>query len=46
MKVVQKTLPHSSITITADTYTSVLPQVAYAAAVAAAAPVSRTAASN
>jgi integrase len=32
MKVVQETLRHSSITITSDTYTSVLPEVAYAAA--------------
>jgi integrase len=36
MKVVQEMLGHSSITITADTYTSVLPQVARAAAQAAA----------
>lgn len=36
MKVVQEMLGHSSITITSDTYTSVLPQVARAAAQAAA----------
>lgn len=36
MKTVQAMLRHSSITITADTYTSVLPQVARAAAEAAA----------
>jgi integrase len=36
MKVVQEMLGHSSITITADTYTSVLPQVPRAAAQAAA----------
>jgi len=42
LKVVQETLRHSSITITADTYTSVLPQVAFAAAEAAAALVPRT----
>jgi len=41
MKVVQATLRHSSITITADTYTSVLPEVAYAAAEATAALVPR-----
>jgi site-specific recombinase XerD len=43
LKVVQETLRHSSITITADTYTSVLPQVAYAAAEAAVALVPRNA---
>jgi integrase len=43
LKVVQETLRHSSITITADTYTSVLPQVAYAAAEATAALVPRNA---
>jgi integrase len=42
LKVVQETLRHSSITITADTYTSVLPQVAFAAAEATAALVPRT----
>jgi integrase len=36
MKVVQEMLGHSSITITADTYTSVLPEIARAAAQAAA----------
>lgn len=36
MKVVQEMLGHSSITITSDTYTSVLPQVARAAAQSAA----------
>lgn len=36
LKVVQETLGHSSIAITADTYTSVLPQVARAAAQSAA----------
>ena len=36
LKVVQEMLGHSSITITADTYTSVLPQVARAAAQSAA----------
>ena len=41
MKVVQAMLRHSTITITADTYTSVLPEVAYAAAEAAAALVPR-----
>ena len=41
MKVVQEMLGHSSITITADTYTSVLPQVARAAAQAAAPTVYR-----
>lgn len=43
MKVVQEMLGHSSITITADTYTSVLPQVARAAAQAAADLVPRAA---
>jgi integrase len=41
IKVVQAMLGHSSITLTADTYTSVLPQVARAAAEAAAAVVPR-----
>lgn len=41
MKVVQEMLGHSSITITSDTYTSVLPQVARAAAQAAADLVTR-----
>jgi integrase len=41
LKVVQEMLGHSSITITADTYTSVLPQVAHAAAESAAALVPR-----
>lgn len=45
LKVVQETLRHSSITITADTYTNVLPQVAYAAAEATAALVPRAPAS-
>ena len=36
MKVVQDILGHSSITITSDTYTSVLPQVARSAAEATA----------
>jgi len=36
LKIVQELLGHSSITITADTYTSVLPEVARAAAEAAA----------
>jgi integrase len=36
MKVVQETLGHSSLTLTSDTYTSVLPQVALAAAEATA----------
>jgi len=36
MKVVREMLGHSSITITSDTYTSVLPEVARAAAQAAA----------
>lgn len=36
MKVVQEMLGHSSITVTSDTYTSVLPQVARAAAQATA----------
>jgi integrase len=44
LKVVQEMLGHSSITITADTYTSVLPQVARAAAQAAADLVPRRAA--
>ena len=35
MKVVQEMLGHSSITLTSDTYTSVLPEVARAAAEAA-----------
>lgn len=43
MKVVQETLGHSSSVLTADTYTSVFPQVAAAAAEAAAALVPRTA---
>jgi site-specific recombinase XerD len=32
LKVVQEMLGHSSIVLTADTYTSVLPEVAHAAA--------------
>jgi hypothetical protein len=36
MKTIQETLGHSSITITADTYASVLPEVSRAAAEAAA----------
>lgn len=43
MKVVQEMLGHSSITITADTYTSVLPQVARAAAQSAATLIPRRA---
>jgi integrase len=43
LKVVQETLGHSSITLTSDTYTSVYPAVAAAAADAAAALVPRTA---
>lgn len=42
MKVVQEMLGHSSITITSDIYTSVLPQVARDAAEAAARLVPRT----
>jgi integrase len=41
MKVVQRMLRHSSITVTADTYTTVLPQVAFAAAEATAAIIPR-----
>jgi Phage integrase family len=41
LKVVQETLGHSSITLTSDTYTSVYPAVAAAAADAAAALVPR-----
>ena len=41
LKVVQETLGHSSITLTSDTYTSVYPAVAAAAADAAAAMVPR-----
>jgi integrase len=37
MKVVQHMLRHSSVTVTSDIYTSVLPQVAFAAAEATAA---------
>lgn len=43
LKVVQEMLGHASIAITADTYTSVLPEVARAAAEAAAALVPRAA---
>jgi integrase len=43
LKVVQETLGHSSITLTSDTYTSVYPAVAAAAADAAAALVPRAA---
>jgi integrase len=43
LKVVQETLGHSSITLTSDTYTSVYPAVASAAADAAAALVPRAA---
>ncbi|GAA3738031.1 tyrosine-type recombinase/integrase [Spinactinospora alkalitolerans] len=43
MKVVQAMLRHSSITITSDTYTSVLPEVAHEAAEASAALVPRAA---
>ena len=43
MKVVQETLGHSSSAITSDTYTSVFPKVAAAAAEAAAALVPRQA---
>jgi len=46
MKVVSHMLRHSSITITADTYTSVLPSTARAAAEAAAAIVPRRATSS
>ena len=42
MKVVQETLGHSSVVLTANTYTSVYPEVATAAAEAAAAIVPRT----
>lgn len=42
MKVVQAMLRHSSITITSDTYTSVLPDVARAAAEATAKIIPRT----
>ena len=41
MKVVQRMLRHSSITVTSDTYTIVLPQVAFAAAEATAAIIPR-----
>ncbi len=41
MKVVQRMLRHSSITVTANTYTTVLPQVAFAAAEATAAIIPR-----
>ncbi|MYW90800.1 site-specific integrase [Amycolatopsis rubida] len=41
MKVVQRMLRHSSITVTSDTYTTVLPQVAFAAAEATAAIIPR-----
>ncbi|MGH3783028.1 MAG: tyrosine-type recombinase/integrase [Pseudonocardiaceae bacterium] len=43
LKVVQETLGHSSITLTSDTYTSVYPEVAAAAADAAASLVPRAA---
>ncbi|WP_143086292.1 hypothetical protein [Amycolatopsis saalfeldensis] len=43
MKVVQRRLRHSSITVTADTYTTVLPEVALAAAEATAKIIPRTA---
>ncbi len=46
LKVVQETLGHSSITLTSDTYTSVYPAVAAAAADAAAALVPRTASTD
>ena len=46
MKLVSSMLRHSSITITADTYTSVLPETALAAAEAAAAVVPRRAAES
>ncbi|RJQ75946.1 site-specific integrase [Amycolatopsis panacis] len=41
MKVVQRMLRHSSIAVTSDTYTTVLPQVAFAAAEATAAIIPR-----
>ncbi|MGW7535849.1 tyrosine-type recombinase/integrase [Amycolatopsis sp. NPDC054798] len=41
MKVVQRMLRHSSITVTANTYTTVLPQVVFAAAEATAAIIPR-----
>jgi hypothetical protein len=44
MKVVQDMLGHSSITLTSDTYTTVLPEVARAAAEAAARMIPRQAA--
>jgi hypothetical protein len=43
MKTVQNMLRHSSITVTADTYTTVLPEVALAAAEATAKIIPRTA---
>jgi hypothetical protein len=43
MKVVSESLRHSSLSITADTYTSVLPEVATAAAEAVAGIVPRAA---
>ena len=43
MKVVQNMLRHSSITVTMDTYTTVLPEVALAAAEATAKIIPRTA---
>ncbi|MCU1681782.1 MAG: hypothetical protein JWQ81_2521 [Amycolatopsis sp.] len=43
MKVVQSMLRHSSITVTMDTYTTVLPEVALAAAEATAKIIPRTA---
>jgi integrase len=46
LKVVQETLGHSSITLTSDTYTSVYPAVAAAAADAAAALVPRAASTD
>ena len=42
MKIVQEMLGHSTITLTADTYTSVLPDIARAAAEATAAVIPRT----
>lgn len=42
MKVIQEMLGHSCLAITADTYTSVLPEVARAAAEAIAGAVPRT----
>ena len=41
MKIVSATLGHSTLGITADTYTSVFPEVATEAAEAAAAPIPR-----